>query len=160
MATLDFPRHWLLIVSTVIYIFLSTWKFGNAYNYPHLGAASVLTNEYVPKAEAEGDGEHYYPQTGLVFDKALECLDDRNIYISCEEAYRLTQKGELNVPPEYAEQYCNGPCERETQLVLDCIDGILKYFVFYNKATLRDVRETVEDGCSYGPKRGDNIYAF
>ncbi|KAK6146218.1 hypothetical protein DH2020_020087 [Rehmannia glutinosa] len=164
MAFSALTRHRLLLVSTMIYIFVSTcYNFGKAYNYPDLGAASVVANEYVAEAEGEGESDdHYFPQTGvagtdpgLVFDKALECLNDKYIYSSCDEAYRLTQNGELNVSPEYTDQYCNGPCLKETHLVLDCIDGILKHFVFYNKATLEDVRETIEVGCSYGPKRGD-----
>lgn len=77
------------------------------------------------------------------------------IYSSCGETHRLTQSGELNVPPEYTDQYCNGPCLSETTHVLDCIDGILKQFVFYNRATLNDVRETIKGGCSHGPKRGN-----
>ncbi|KAI3459235.1 hypothetical protein Pfo_015898 [Paulownia fortunei] len=140
-------RHWLLLVSTMIYIFVSNSKFAN---------------EFVPEAEGEGETDQHFPEPGvvetdpgLVFDKALECLNDKHIYSSCDEAYRLTENGELNVPPEYTDQYCNGPCLTETHLVLDCINGILKHFVFYNRATLKDVRETIESGCSYGPKRGD-----
>lgn len=80
------------------------------------------------------------------------------IYSHCDEAYRLSQSGEINVPPEYTEQYCKGPCLKETHHVLDCIDGIMKHFVFYNKATLSAVRETIKIGCSYGPKRGNTLY--
>ncbi|KAL0367788.1 UNVERIFIED_CONTAM: Acetate/butyrate--CoA ligase AAE7, peroxisomal [Sesamum radiatum] len=138
-------------------------KKRRAYNYPHLGAADAVANEYVPRAEAEGGGTNQnFPQAGvvgtdpgLVFNKALECFNDKYIYSSCDEAYRLTENGDLHVPPEYTDQYCNGPCLMETHHVLDCIDGILEHFVFYNRATLKDVRETIETGCSYGPKRGD-----
>lgn len=78
------------------------------------------------------------------------------IYSSCEEAHRLKQSGELNVPPEYTDEYCKGPCLAETHHVLDCINGILKGFIFFNRATLNDVRETIKSGCGYGPKRGVN----
>ncbi|KAL0433947.1 UNVERIFIED_CONTAM: hypothetical protein Slati_2729000 [Sesamum latifolium] len=156
----------LLLVSTMVVAITSTFKFGRAYDYPHLGAADVVANEYVPQAEAEGGGTNYnFPQAGvgtdpgLVFDKALDAsminITCYQIYSSCDEAYRLTENGELHVPPEYTDQYCNGPCLTETHHVLDCIDGILEHFVFYNRATLKDVRETIETGCSYGPKRGD-----
>ncbi|KAL9139959.1 hypothetical protein ABFS82_14G005200 [Erythranthe guttata] len=121
-------RHWLLLVSTIIYMLLFT---------------------------CEGETDDNFPDPGHVFNKALECLNDKYIYSSCDEEHRLTQNGELNVPPEYADEYCNGACLTETYLVLDCIDDVIKYFVFYNKATLRDVRETIKCGCSYGPKRGD-----
>ncbi|GFP99626.1 hypothetical protein PHJA_002106700 [Phtheirospermum japonicum] len=105
-------------------------KVGRAFEYenPHLGAAGVVANEYLPKAE---------------------------IYSSCNEARRLTQSGELNIPPEYAVEYCNGACLSETNHVLDCLGGFFKGFIFYNRASLRDVRETIESGCGYGPKRGN-----
>lgn len=76
------------------------------------------------------------------------------IYSSCDEAHRLTQSGELNVPPEYADEYCEGPCLSETKHVLDCMGGILKGFVFYNRATLNNLRDTIESGCGSGPKKG------
>ncbi|KAJ6357071.1 hypothetical protein OIU78_005038 [Salix suchowensis] len=77
------------------------------------------------------------------------------IYSSCENAYRLTETGNLNLPPEYVDPYCSGPCLAETHLVLDCIENIMKNFVFYNKATIQDVRDTIKAGCSYGPERGN-----
>ncbi|KAI3469314.1 hypothetical protein Pfo_025977 [Paulownia fortunei] len=110
----------------------------------------------------EGETDQYFPQAGiigtssaLIFTKALGCLSDKHIYSSCDEAHRLTHSGELNVPPEYTDEYCQGPCLIETNHVLDCINGILKGFIFYNRATLNDVRETIKSGCSYGPKRGN-----
>ncbi|KAL3626579.1 hypothetical protein CASFOL_030128 [Castilleja foliolosa] len=130
------------------------------YEYPHLGAADVIANEYLPKAEVEGENNQFSPQSGIIgtspiFSEALGCFSDKRIYSSCNEARRLTQSGELNIPPEYADEYCNGACLSETSRVLDCLGGILKGFVFYNRATLRDVRETIESGCGYGPKRGN-----
>lgn len=56
--------------------------------------------------------------------------------------------------PEHVDPYCNGPCLSETHLVLNCIENIMKNFVFYNKATIVDVRYTIKAGCSYGPERG------
>ncbi|PIN19232.1 hypothetical protein CDL12_08085 [Handroanthus impetiginosus] len=149
-----------LLAFVMICIFVCA--FGQAYDYPHLGAAGVVANEYLPQAEAEGETDQYYPKEGIIntrpavlFSKALECLEDKYIYSSCEEEHRLTQTGELHVPPEYTDEYCNGPCLHETKHVLECIEGILKHFEFYNKATLDDVHETIESGCSYGPKRGN-----
>ncbi|KAL8026075.1 hypothetical protein ABFX02_14G005500 [Erythranthe guttata] len=130
-------RHWLLLVSTMICMLLFT-------------CTSVTCN-----INGEGETDDNFPDPVHVFNKALECLNDKYIYSSCDEEHRLTQNGELNVPPEYADEYCNGACLKETYLVLDCIDDVIKYFVFYNKATLRDIRETIKCGCSYGPKRGD-----
>lgn len=79
------------------------------------------------------------------------------VYSSCEQSYRLTESGNINVPPEHADQYCRGPCFSETNLVLNCIDNILSHFLFYNRASIEDVRETIKAGCSYGPERGKNI---
>ncbi|CAI9779736.1 unnamed protein product [Fraxinus pennsylvanica] len=150
-------------------------------DHPHLGAADAIANEYVPEAEdegegekeggggggggegeGEGEGEGYFPEGGTIntnpaniVDKALECFHDKYIYSHCDEAYRLSQSGEINVPPEYTEHYCKGPCLTETYHVLDCIEGIVKHYVFYNKATLSAVKKTIKTGCSYGPKRGD-----
>ncbi|XP_024993995.1 ATP-dependent RNA helicase A-like [Cynara cardunculus var. scolymus] len=91
---------------------------------------------------------------GGVIAKALVCLSDK-IYSGCGESYRLTESGDLHVPLDYTNQYCSGPCLRETKLVLSCINDVLSNFVFYNRATVRDVRDTITAGCSYGPTRGD-----
>nr|GEU66081.1 retrovirus-related Pol polyprotein from transposon TNT 1-94 [Tanacetum cinerariifolium] len=86
--------------------------------------------------------------------KALVCLNDK-IYSNCEESYRLTQSGNLNVPPDYTDQFCGGACLKETDLVLNCISDVLSNFLFYNRATVRDVKDTIKAGCSFGPNRGD-----
>ncbi|KAH6820248.1 hypothetical protein C2S53_011968 [Perilla frutescens var. hirtella] len=162
MATSALPiRHLLLFVSTMVYLSSSTCKFGRAYEDDHhLGGAGVVAAEFVPEAEAEGErDDHYFPHEGEegrhdpepLFTKALECFNDGY----CEEAYRVNENGEVEVPHEYVDEYCNGPCLKETHLVLDCIHQIFKYFVFYNKATVPDVRQTINTACAYGPKRGD-----
>ncbi|KAH6816722.1 pentatricopeptide domain protein 40 [Perilla frutescens var. frutescens] len=150
-----------LLVAVLLYIFVCSCKFGTAYDYPHLGAAGVVANQYLPKAEDEGETDQYFPQAGivgitpaLIFKKAIGCLKDNYIYSSCEEAHRLTENGELHVPPDYTDEYCKGPCLEETKHALDCMGGILKGFVFLNKATLDNVRDTLESGCGYGPQRG------
>ncbi|GKE29322.1 hypothetical protein Tco_1444706, partial [Tanacetum coccineum] len=86
--------------------------------------------------------------------KALVCLNDK-IYSNCEESYRLTQSGNLNVPPDYTDQFCGGACLKETDLVLNCISDVLSNFLFYNRATVRDVKDTIKAGCSFGPSRGN-----
>lgn len=85
---------------------------------------------------------------------SLPVWNKSQIYSSCEESYRLNERGNINVPPEYTDQYCNGPCLEETHLVLTCIGNILSNFFFYNKATIQDVRETLQAGCSYTSERG------
>ncbi|XP_019174573.1 PREDICTED: uncharacterized protein LOC109170082 [Ipomoea nil] len=127
---------------------------------PHTAAAGVLENEYLHgsgySSEENGrtigddddDPDH-------ITNKALLCFNDKNIYSGCEEAYRLSQAGELHVPPEYTDQFCNGACLKETYLVLNCVGSILSRFVFYNKATIKDVKDTVKEACSLGSKRGN-----
>ncbi|XP_031264489.1 uncharacterized protein LOC116122823 [Pistacia vera] len=87
--------------------------------------------------------------------KALLCFNDKHIYSNCEESCRLTQSGNINVSPEHVEEYCNGPCLTETHLVLDCIEDVLANFIFYNRATINDIKDTIKAGCGYGPERGD-----
>lgn len=54
-----------------------------AFDYPHLGAAGVVADQYLPKAEGEGELDHFIPQAGIIgsgisssriFNKALGCL--------------------------------------------------------------------------------------
>ncbi|XVF05968.1 hypothetical protein REPUB_Repub06bG0007300 [Reevesia pubescens] len=87
--------------------------------------------------------------------KAFFCFDNRYIYTGCAEAYRLNESGNLNVPLEATDIFCSGPCLAETQLVLKCLDNILSDFTFYNKATVRDIRDVLRDGCSYTSRRGN-----
>ncbi|MCL7040653.1 hypothetical protein MKW94_004924 [Papaver nudicaule] len=87
--------------------------------------------------------------------KALYCFNDRFVYSSCKESYRLTQSGNINVPPEATDEYCSGACLTETHLVLDCINNILSNFLFYNKATIWDIKATIKAGCSDTDERGN-----
>ncbi|XP_009151304.1 glycine-rich cell wall structural protein 2 [Brassica rapa] len=86
--------------------------------------------------------------------KALECLNEKHIYRECEDAWRLTLNGDLNIPVARAEEFCEGPCFSETHLALNCIDDIVHHFRFFNRATVYNIRETLKSGCSYGPERG------
>ncbi|KAF8015582.1 hypothetical protein BT93_H1180 [Corymbia citriodora subsp. variegata] len=94
-------------------------------------------------------------ETPEIIAKALLCFNDKYVYQSCDEAYRLDHSGDLHVPPEYTDEFCNGPCLSETNLVLQCIDGVLSHYIFDNHATINDIEETIHAGCSYGPERGD-----
>ncbi|KAJ0253873.1 Glycine-rich protein family [Hirschfeldia incana] len=86
--------------------------------------------------------------------KALECLNEKHIYRECEDAWRLTLNGDLNIPVTRTEEFCEGPCFSETNLALNCIDEIVHHFRFFNRATVYNIRETLKSGCSYGPERG------
>ncbi|PSR92525.1 Glutamate synthase 1 [NADH] like [Actinidia chinensis var. chinensis] len=135
MALTVTAKHWRLAFS-LIFLSVFTGKFAKA-------------DEDLPLP----DGALVYP--GQVVAKALICFNDKYIYSSCEEAYRLTQTGNLNVPPEYTDQYCSGPCKAETTLVLNCIENIFSHFLFYNKATIQDVGATIKAGCGFGSQRGN-----
>ncbi|XP_043709844.1 uncharacterized protein LOC122658791 [Telopea speciosissima] len=87
--------------------------------------------------------------------KALLCFNNKYIYSSCEETYRLKESGNVSVPHEATDEYCNGPCLEETNLVLHCIDGILFNFLFHNKATVQDIRATLNAGCGHTSERGN-----
>ncbi|KAK6233266.1 hypothetical protein SCA6_003339 [Theobroma cacao] len=89
------------------------------------------------------------------FAKAFFCFDNRYIYTGCDEAFRLSESGNLNVPREATNIFCTGPCLAETQLVLQCVDNVLSDFTFYNKATVRDIRDVLRAGCSYTSRRGN-----
>ncbi|WOH13049.1 hypothetical protein DCAR_0832558 [Daucus carota subsp. sativus] len=125
----------------------------------HNLAILALIASFVFSCNAGG----YVPQTGTVgaedpaevVSKALSCFNNNYVYSSCEQSYRLTESGNINVPPEYTDQYCHGSCFSETNLVLNCIDNILSHFLFYNRATIYDVKATIKAGCSYGPERGN-----
>ncbi|THG09589.1 hypothetical protein TEA_022259 [Camellia sinensis var. sinensis] len=94
-----------------------------------------------------------------ILTNALLCFNNKFIYNRCNEAYRLNQSGDLNVPPEATDQFCNGACLSETQGLLNCLDNIFSNFMFYNKATIGDIRGTLRGGCSYTNQRGVyNIY--
>ncbi|CAH8298812.1 unnamed protein product [Eruca vesicaria subsp. sativa] len=86
--------------------------------------------------------------------KALECLNEKHIYKECEDAWRLTLNGDLNIPVARTEEFCEGPCFSETHLALNCIGEIVHHFRFFNRATVYNIRETLKSGCSYGPERG------
>ncbi|KAG6646731.1 hypothetical protein CIPAW_07G028300 [Carya illinoinensis] len=77
------------------------------------------------------------------------------IYIGCNEAYRLNPSGNIDVPPVAADLFCNGPCLAETQEVLNCIDKLFSNFMFHNKATIPSVRYALDAGCSYTSQRGN-----
>lgn len=76
------------------------------------------------------------------------------VYSSCSEEYRLTQSGYLNIPAPATNQFCYGPCLAETHRVLDCVDHSLSNFIFYNRATVNDIRATLQAACGHTHERG------
>ncbi|KAK7821494.1 uncharacterized protein LOC111988153 isoform X2 [Quercus suber] len=121
------------------------WLFAVALTY-----VSVL---YGDLGKADEVPQGYDP--AQIVAKALLCFNDKYVYSSCEESLRLSESGKLKVPPQKIDEYCNGPCLTETNLVLNCIENIFLNFKFYNKATIQDVRDTVKAACGNGPERGN-----
>lgn len=77
------------------------------------------------------------------------------IYSRCQNSYRLSNDGSINVPPRATEEYCNGPCLSETELVLTCIDNLFNTYQFQNRASTRDIRDSLRRGCGHGERRGE-----
>ncbi|KAG7588522.1 hypothetical protein ISN44_As07g008520 [Arabidopsis suecica] len=92
---------------------------------------------------------------GILVQRAAFCFNNNLLYRGCNEAFRLNQRGEFKVPPEETDKFCNGPCSAETELVLTCINSVMSDFVFYNRATPRDVRNALRGGCSSSFTRGN-----
>ncbi|KAL9225139.1 hypothetical protein vseg_001095 [Gypsophila vaccaria] len=90
-----------------------------------------------------------------IVDGALLCFNKKHIYSSCDESCRLSPGGDLHVLPDQVDEFCNGPCIEETNLILECLDGIMDHFLFYNQATTRAVRDTILAGCGHGDHRGN-----
>lgn len=82
------------------------------------------------------------------------------IYVGCDQPFRLNPSGNINIPPEATDFFCSGPCLTETQLVLNCIDNILTNFIFYNKASVQQIRYALIAGCNYARGGGQNSSAF
>ncbi|MCL7044531.1 hypothetical protein MKW94_030538 [Papaver nudicaule] len=99
--------------------------------------------------------DQYVGAQSQAIDRALVCFNNNFIFSSCAENNRLTETGLINVPPEQTEDYCNGPCLAETKLVLNCIDNMLSNFLFYNRATVRDIRSSLRTGCGFSNERGN-----
>ncbi|KAL8249693.1 hypothetical protein R6Q59_006561 [Mikania micrantha] len=158
MAMLIFNNQ-LLLTPILLLIAFYSFRLGKA----QTGIAGTGIG-YIPQpgsgsvgdrfgGDGDGDDESRGIE-GAVIAKALVCLNDK-IYSECEESYRLTESGDLHIPPDYTDQYCGGPCVKETNLALNCISGLVNNFIFYNHATITNVKEAIKAGCSFGPSRGN-----
>ncbi|CAN6469166.1 unnamed protein product [Victoria cruziana] len=95
------------------------------------------------------------PDPVQIVARALLCFDDHVVYSRCDYQYRLSVSGNLNIPEAETDAYCSGPCLEETDLVLHCVDRIMDNFLFYNRATIENIRDTIHDGCSHTSWRGN-----
>ncbi|RYQ79430.1 hypothetical protein Ahy_Scaffold6g108171 [Arachis hypogaea] len=140
---LSFRRRVLAFALLYVCLF---WKLGNADDgdddYPENQIGSGIGGAGVGNGSNTGVG-------GVRVGAGFVILGDPSqiIYKSCEEPYRLSEKGDLNVAREKIYKFCEGPCLSETRLVLSCLKKIYSRFTFSNKATIQDIRETIHDGC-------------
>ncbi|XP_056699730.1 uncharacterized protein [Spinacia oleracea] len=142
-----------LVICTVIISFFSAVE---EYDYePEIGVIGGHPGQGAEDQGHEGDEEDHGTSADPthIIDGALVCFHEKHLYSQCDESCILIAKGELHVPHDHVDEFCSGPCLEETNLVLDYIDGIMDHFIFFNKATTQDVRETILDGCGHGDKR-------
>ncbi|OIV91673.1 hypothetical protein TanjilG_26526 [Lupinus angustifolius] len=152
-------RRWILVFA-ILYISLIWTNFGNAdedvqETQPSGGFGGGNGVGAAGSGGAAGGGGAGFGDPTEIVSKALLCFNDKYMYSSCEESYRLKENGNLNVPSQKTDEFCEGPCLTETNLVLSCIDKIFSNFIFYNRATIQDIKETVQSACGYGPERGN-----
>ncbi|XP_021730264.1 uncharacterized protein LOC110697219 isoform X1 [Chenopodium quinoa] len=152
-----------VVVCTVIFIFTTA---GEEDYEPEIGSLGGNPGEGAEDHGHEGFDEGHGHEGGEedhgssadpthIVDGALVCFHKKHqLYSQCDESCRLTESGDLHVTHDHVDEFCSGPCLEETNLVLDCIDGIMDHFTFFNKATTRDVRDTILAGCGHGEKRG------
>ncbi|GAA0181681.1 hypothetical protein LIER_30268 [Lithospermum erythrorhizon] len=155
-------KHLSLVIAMIYILSFCSYSIkADDYHTPETEDGGGTSNEYFPP-KGYNNGNEDSPEVGVgendpahIVNKALQCFGDNYIYKSCEGTCRLNINGNLNVAPDQTDEYCSGPCLKETHLVLSCIEGALSHFVFYNKASIYDIRETINEGCSHGPNRGD-----
>uniref|UniRef100_A0A803PW99 DUF7731 domain-containing protein n=1 Tax=Cannabis sativa TaxID=3483 RepID=A0A803PW99_CANSA len=126
----------------------------------------ILGNKIdIPYAASEDELRYHLGLNNFTTGKGKVNLTDSNvrpleIYGGCDKTYRLNEGGKLNVPPQAVELFCNGPCLAETELVLNCVDNIFSNFLFYNKATIGDIRGALNVGCTEHRKGLFNFQGF
>ncbi|CAI0626665.1 unnamed protein product [Linum tenue] len=116
---------------------------------------STTSSSYSSSSSISSNSSSNGNDPAQIIAKAMLCFNNRKIYRSCDEDFRLNESGSLGVPPEQVDAYCGGSCLTETNMVLNCLEGIMKNFRFYNAATIKDVKDTVSAVCSDGPNRGN-----
>ncbi|XP_019418948.1 PREDICTED: uncharacterized protein LOC109329673 [Lupinus angustifolius] len=151
-------RRWILLFALISICFMCT-NFGNAdkdvlETLPG-GGDSGGGGDGIRTGGGGGGGGVGFGDPTQIISKTLLCFNDKYIYSSCEESCRLNENGNLNVPTQKVDEFCKGPCLTETNLVLSCLDNVFSNFIFYNMATIQDIRETIQSGCGYGPQRGN-----
>ncbi|XXG86032.1 hypothetical protein AAC387_Pa11g1015 [Persea americana] len=77
---------------------------------------------------------------------AYECLQD--ISSNCPGNYTLTERGWVNLKWRDTIPYCNiTGCADHSRAVLECISLVKRDFKFENGATVKDINDTINEGC-------------
>ncbi|KAK1279173.1 hypothetical protein QJS04_geneDACA007123 [Acorus gramineus] len=79
-----------------------------------------------------------------IIGKAILCFDNQTVYNDCGRAIRSSINGTVN----NTIVICSKPCLAEAFLILDCIDGILSNFPFFNNLTIPAVKATFRAACN------------
>ncbi|XP_047340016.1 uncharacterized protein LOC124943567 [Impatiens glandulifera] len=68
----------------------------------------------------------------------------------CPAKYNLTEAGVINVDPTDAAEYCqqNGCGDYTKSVVLNCIHHVKRNYIFANKATVKQINDTINQVCS------------
>lgn len=75
-----------------------------------------------------------------------ECKHWERYFSSFHTTFSMS--GWLNVTSSDGKSFCAGGCAAHTRDVLLCLEHVKKDFYFANKATIRDLNETINNGCN------------
>ncbi|CAN0888617.1 hypothetical protein LINGRAHAP2_LOCUS15887 [Linum grandiflorum] len=127
----------VLLMSTLI----SLCQLGKANNVPGGNGSSSASLSLSSNSNNKSSND-----PAQIVAKAMQCFNNNTVYKNCDEELRLNESGSLRA--EQMEAYCRGSCFTENNLVLNCLEGIMNNFRFYNNATINDVRDTFKATCS------------
>ncbi|CAK9182339.1 unnamed protein product [Ilex paraguariensis] len=79
---------------------------------------------------------------------------------SCPIKYVLTEEGWLNVTHGDGEEFCKAGCADHTRTVLTCIHLVKRDYWFANKATVKELYETINRGCNTSIAHRPTLWVF
>ncbi|KAH7280530.1 hypothetical protein KP509_36G001200 [Ceratopteris richardii] len=83
------------------------------------------------------------------YNNAVKCF--QNATAVCQTlGFSLNETGKLNINSTIQKQYCEGGCANQTLVELKCVSNVYAEFRFNNAATVSDVQNAIQTGCSTG----------
>ncbi|KAL7583477.1 uncharacterized protein LOC128129336 [Lactuca sativa] len=79
---------------------------------------------------------------------AYYCL--LNVSSDCPGKFTLHVGGWLNISANETQAFCEGGCAQHTQQLLKCVKYVKQNYVFRNKATINNLNDTINIGCTHG----------